>query len=245
VALSRGFLALVAVLPACVVEPDDSCELDTRSISVVASATDNGAVVRAEVDFDGGDRSGLAYPLELCEDDDLTIAGETPERTDRLDRVVYSVNLPFEEAPRELEFRLERKSMDESVSFMVALPPAFDILAPTIDQPISRGVDFLLEWAPPNAGEQIRIGLTEEIGAGVCLETAVVDHEYKTMDGVPVDDAGSWTVPADVIDGAAGGDCEAVYAFKRLSPVPYPADFLLGGYVEGRVERRVAFRSTP
>lgn len=247
--MSRGFPALasiaVAVPPACAVRPHDSCERDTQSISVVAFATDNGTDIRAELDFDGSDRSGFPYPIELCDDDNLAIAGDTPERTDRLDRVVYSVNIPIQDAPRELEFRLDRKSMDETLSFTIPLPPTFDIVAPTLDQSVPRGADFLLEWAPSNSGQQIRIGLTEEIGAGVCLETSVVDHEYKTMDGVSIDDEGSWTVPANVIDSADGGDCEAVYAFKRLAPVPYPTDFLAGGYLEGRVERAVAFRSTP
>jgi hypothetical protein len=249
VVISRGFPALasfaVAVSAACVVQPQDSCEHDTQNISVVAVATDNGTDIRAELDFDGSDRSGFPYPLELCDDDDLTIAGETPERTNRVDRVVYSVNLPIEAAARELEFRLERKSMDESVSFTIPLPPAFAVVAPQVDEGVSRGADYLLEWAPPNAGEQMRVGLTEEIGFGVCLETAIAEHDYKTMDGVAVDDNGSWTIPADVIGSADGGECEAVYAFMRLAPAPYPTDFLAGGYLEGRVERTVAFRSTP
>lgn len=228
----------------CLVGADDSCEHETESISVVAIATDNGTDLRAEVDFDASDRSSFPYPLQLCEDDDLTIAGKTPERTDRLDRVVYSVNLDAADAPREIEVVLERKSSD-SVEFTIPVPPAFDVLAPQIGAMVPRAQDFVLEWAPPNTGSQIRIGLFEEIGSGVCLQTSTAEHDYKSMAGVAVDDTGTWSIPAAIIASADGGECEAVYRFKRLGPAPYPEAFGKGGFVEGRSERSVAFRSVP
>jgi len=229
---------------ACVVGADDSCQHETDSISVVAIATDNGTVLRAEVDFDASDRSSFPYPLQLCEDDDLTIAGEIPERTDRIDRVVYSVNLDAADAPREIEVVLDRKSND-SVEFTIPLPPAFDVIAPQAGAMVPRTQELLLEWSPPNMGSQIRIGLSETIGDGVCLQTSAAGHDYKSMAGVDVDDVGTWTIPAEIVASADGGECDAVYSFKRLGPAPYPEAFRAGGFVEGRSERTVAFRSVP
>ena len=228
----------------CQVGADDSCEHETESISVVAIAIDNGAEMRAEVDFDASDRSSFPYPLQLCDEDELTIAGEIPERTDRIDRVIYSVNLDSADAPRDIEVSLARKS-NESVEFTISVPPAFDVIAPQVGAMVPRAQDFLLEWAPPNTGSQIRIGLAEEIGFGVCLETSTLEHDYKNMSGVTVDDSGSWTIPAEIVASADGGECEAIYSFKRLGPAPYPNAFHEGGFVEGRSERTVAFHSVP
>jgi hypothetical protein len=233
-----------ALSTACLVGADDSCEHETESISIVAMAIDNGTEMRAEVDFDASDRSSFPYPLQLCDDDDLTIAGQTPERTDRVDRIVYSVNLDSVDAPRDIEVVLERKE-SESVEFTIPVPPAFDVVAPQAGDMVVRAQDFVLEWDPPNTGSQIRIGILEEIGFGVCLETSTVEHDYKSMAGVSVEDSGHWTIPAEIVASAEGGDCEAIYSFKRLNPAPYPEDFAKGGFVEGRSERTVAFRSVP
>jgi hypothetical protein len=237
-----GLTALVVV--GCAAEDSDSCKHETDEMSVVALAIDNGVDMRVEVDFDASDRTEFAAPISLCEDDDLSIAGEVPERTDRIDRVVYSVNLDAADAAREIDVVLDRKSHD-SADFTIIVPPAFDVLAPQIDDMVPRATDFILEWAPPGDGTQIRIGLLEEIGAGLCLETTTVDHEYKSIAGVSVDDSGTWTIPAGVIANADGGECEAVYTFKRLGPAPYPEAYRSGGFVEGRTERTVAFRSIP
>ncbi len=233
------------LLAGCGEASRDSCEYETDEVSVVALAVDNGVDMRVEVDLDASDRTAFATPLELCEDDELTIAGEAPERTDRIDRVVYSVNFEATDAPREIPVKLDRKSPHESAEFSIEVPPAFDVLAPLAEDMVPRGADFLLEWAPADEGAQMRIGLAEEIGAGFCLETANADHDYKSMTGVAVDDTGSWTIPADVIANADGGECEATYAFKRLRPAPYPEAYLQGGFVEGRTERTVVFRSIP
>lgn len=243
---SRARVVLAgALLTGCGDPSGDSCEYETDEFSVVALGVDNGLDMRVEVDFDASDRTAFTTPIELCDDDVLTIAGETPERTDRIDRIVYSVNFEVADAPRDVEVVLERKSPHESVQFTMQVPPAFDVLAPLAEAMVPRGADFLLEWAPPDDGEQIRIGLTEEIGAGFCLETSNVDHDYKSMVGVAVDDTGMWTIPADVVANPDDADCEAVYSFKRLRPAPYPEAHLHGGYVEGRTERSVAFRSIP
>jgi hypothetical protein len=241
----RCALAGLVVESACLVSADHSCEHETESISIVAMAVDDGSRVRTEIDFDASDRSSFPFPLQLCEDDQLTIAGRTPERTDRIDRVVYSVNIDSADALAEIEVVLDRKSQDDTAEFTIPVPPAFDIVTPQSDAMISRGEDFLLEWAPADEGEQIRIGLTEEIGYGLCLNTPQSEHDYKSMGGVVVDDVGSWTIPAGVIASDEGGECEAVYALRRLRPAPYPAVFLEGGFVEGRAERNVAFRSVP
>jgi len=231
-------------LVGCLVQADESCTHATDSISVVAHLVDNGTDVRAEIDFDGSDRSSFPDPLELCEDDRLEIGGRAPRRTDRIDRVVYSVNFPLADAPRELDFVLDRKEHD-SVEFSIALPPAFAVVAPTVDQPLSRAADFMLLWDPPNAGSSIRIGVAETIGDGVCIDTLLDEHDYKSLAGVDVDDSGSWTVPASSLESPIGGDCDAVYTFTRFGDAPYPDVFSAGGYLESRVERAVPFLSTP
>lgn len=231
-------------LAGCFVQADDSCERSTDTISVVAHVVDNGTDVRAEIDLDGSDRSSFPDPLELCEDDRLRIGGRAPKRTDRIDRVVYSVNFPLADAPRELEFEFDREEHD-SVAFTIALPPAFVILTPQPTEAVPRGADYLMTWDPPNVGARMRIDITEKIGDGVCIDTPVDEHDYKSLGGVDVDDGGRWTVPANTLDSPIGGDCDAVYELTRFGDAPYPDAFSSGGYLESRVERAVPFVSTP
>ena len=116
---------------------------------------------------------------------------------------------------------------------------------PTIGAEISRSADFVLEWTPANAGGLMRIELAEEIGNGVCLQTPVAEQNYKGLSGVDIEDDGNWKIPADVIDAGARDDCDASYRFSRLVKAEYPAELATGGYLEGRVERLVAFVSVP
>jgi len=221
----------------------DACGIPNDGLSMVATAVDNGVSIHAEVDFGEGARTGPPGSLALCDGDELTIAGEKPERTDRTDRVVYSASLDAS-AARVIEFMLKRDGEDD-LAFAVELAPPFDITAPTSDQEVSRSSDFMLAWGPANDGAEIHIGLAEEIGYGICLETTTAEHDYKSEGGVVVDDKGSWNVPASVIDGGTRDKCDATYRLTRFTTPSYPAAFHSGGFLEGRVERFVAFVSVP
>src|SRR5690606_34918865 len=73
----------------CLTSVGDSCTVPTHAISMVATVVDNGMSIRAEADFEEGDRRGLSFPLELCPDDVLTINGEAPRMTEKVGRIVY------------------------------------------------------------------------------------------------------------------------------------------------------------
>ena len=103
----------------------------------------------------------------------------------------------------------------------------------------------MLSWAPPQVGAQIQIGLVEEIGNGICLETTVAEHDYKSAAGVTVDDDGGWSIPASVIDGGTRDKCDAAYLLTRVTAPEYPGELHDGGYLEARVERTVVFVSVP
>jgi hypothetical protein len=203
---------------------------------------DNGIDIHAEVDFAHGGRD-VPAPVALCGTDTLTIAGEAAELIDRADRVVYAGSLDIG-APRAIAFVLARSGEPE-LDFTIELAPPFDVTAPTPGQEVSRSADFMLAWMPPLAGAQINISLAEEIGYGVCLETMVAEHDYKSETGVAVDDDGGWKIPASVIDGGTRDKCDATYRLTRFSAPEYPAALHGGGSLEGRVERTVAFVSVP
>ena len=80
---------------------------------------------------------------------------------------------------------------------------------------------------------------------GVCLETMVAEHDYKGLSGVDIEDDGNWNIPATVLDAGAREKCDATYRFTRLASSAYPDALGPAGYLEGRVERLVAFVSVP
>lgn len=211
---------------------------------MVATVVDNGMSVRAEADFEEGNRLGLSFPLELCPDDVLTINGEAPRMTQKVGRIVYSVTLEDPEGPRGWTFSLDRGSENESFEAEVMLPFAFDIGSPSPGQSIPRSSDLEVVWGPDAPGEQIRLELLEEIGYGVCLRTENTDHAYKDG-GQWIPDLGSWVIPAGTIAGESSEMCEAQLELGRSSEGDYPAALGDGGYIEGRVVRSVGFVSVP
>ncbi len=239
--ISAAFVLVLGV--ACDGEDADStCGIPTERLQVVATAIQNGSTLRAEVEFssDGGPGKDV---LALCDEDVLTIAGAPAEVVERPERVIYSYTREETGTPS-LRFELQRKG-ETSVGFTIDVPPAFEVTSPEPAAEVSRSMDLLLEWAPPNPGESMRIELGEEIGNGVCLETHVEAHDYKGLSGVDIEDDGDWKIPADVIDSGARDRCEASYRFTRVSNSAYPPELAEGGYLEGRVERLVAFVSVP
>lgn len=221
----------------------DACDVPSRELSMVATVVDNGVNIYAEVDFGRGARDGAPGPFALCDSDELFIAGEDVERTDRSDRVVYSAALPSD-APRFVDFELRRPE-GERINFSIGLAPGFEITAPEAEAEVSRSQDFALTWSPAGDGGEIRIALAEEIGYGVCLETSTDNHLYKDVTGVSVEDSGTWNIPALTIEGGTRDKCDATYRLTRFTTPDYPPELHAGGLVEGRVERLVAFVSVP
>lgn len=241
--LAAGLVALAA-LSGCKDENDrDTCGVPTGEISIVATSVDNGMSLRTEVDLAVGDRSVATRSISLCSDDTLTIAGATPNETERSERFVYSHTQPAD-GDRTVEILFERTD-GERTTMSLTLPPAFDITAPAPMSEVSRSTDFVLTWAPAAPEGSMRISLVEEIGNGICLETGTAEHDYKGKMGVDVDDDGNWLIPASVIDGGARDECDAQYRFARYENVAYPSSFAPGGFIEGRTERFVAFVSVP
>jgi hypothetical protein len=233
---------VLAAIAACDVAADDSCGVPTAEISLVASAVENGPTLRTEIELSKEDSAGV-HALILCDADVLHVDGHETERIDRPDRVIYSHTSEMVTS-RTVELEL-RRDEGESVMFTIDVPPSFEVLAPMAEAEVSRSSDFLLEWAPANPGNTMRIALAEEIGMGVCLETMVEDHDYKGLSGVDIEDDGNWNIPATVLDAGARETCDAQYRFTRVASSAYPDAFGPGGYLEGRVERLVAFVSVP
>lgn len=223
-------------------DQEDSCGIPTDEIAVVATAVQNGVTLRAEAEFSTATTSGDGT-LSLCDADQLVIAGAEAERVDRPDRVTYSHTSEMIDAGS-VTFELQRED-ETSVSFTIEVPPTFEVTSPMPGAEISRSSEFILSWSPPNDGDVMRIELAEEIGNGVCLETHVAEHDYKGLAGVDIEDDGDWNIPAAVIDSGARDMCEASYRFTRRQDSAYPGELLAGGYLEGRVERLVAFVSVP
>ena len=222
----------------------DTCSVANDELSVIAIAVDNGTKIRAQIDFEAGDRTSTPAPLSVCGDETLTIAGRAPTTTEKANRIVYSATLPSDES-REVEFRLERSDADPVV-VTAPVPPPFEIIAPMADAEVSRSQDLLLQWEPAIEGAEVRVSVEEEIGYGLCVITEEGEHDYKTRAGVAVPDTGMWTIPAGVITSDAPmGRCDAFYTLRRVLRSNYPDALSPGGFVEGRVLRSVQIESVP
>lgn len=223
---------------------DEGCDIDVSELSMVATVIDDGAVVRAEVDFASGDRSALPIPYRRCPDDAIRINGEDAHETIKAERVEYSLTMPLATAPRAFEFEFVHGD-DPPVEALVTLPLAFDVTAPLPGALLSQASDDALVWAPAAPTDEMRIGLFEAIDGSICLSTPLADHDYKSSIGVRVPDEGQWTIPAGGIVSNGGDACDAYLEFNRFSYGVYPEALTAAGIVEGRVVRRVYVVSTP
>ena len=239
--MRRACLALaMSVAAACGQTATDTCGFANDELSIVAVVVDRGNVVRAEIDFEAGDRTLATTPLSVCEDETLRINDSSPTQTDKPERIVYSANL--EADARTVTFSLSRPD-DDTVTVSIDLPEAFEVTAPTAGEMLSRGSDTVLTWEPPSPADQMRIELGEDIGGGICIFTDEGEHHYKDLGGVEVPDEGQWTVPAGSVHSDPGGPCNATYTLQRIVQGQYPASLQKGGFVEARVERMVTFVS--
>ena len=232
----------VGVLTGC--NFGQSCDYETRAMKLVAEVVDDGSSVRAEASFRSED-GGSATPIELCEDDILTINGTQPRETIKIDRVTYSLTQPFEDAPRDFVFELARSERDEIVRTSVTLPNVFEISSPANGESLSRADEVEITWEPPEPEGEMRIEIGEMLGGGICIRTETAEHDYKRHGGIGVDDTGSWKIPAGTLATEVDEPCNALYKLTRTAIGDYPEAFDRGGYVEGRVQRMVAFESTP
>lgn len=251
----RGGLGAL-VLPValgCNALDDETCEIATADISMVAQVIDSGLDIRATVDFERGDRRGAGAPLRLCDTDRLTINGMSPEAIDKASRVEYAVGFAAD-AERRFDFVLARQDQEERVTFSVDLPAAFEITAPAPAAELSFDQAQVVEWAPPaTADDTILVGLREELGGGQCIAPPIdpadpdpeTESPYEERDGVPVPDTGQWTVLAGELVTAVTEPCAVTYALTRLNLGDYPANFERGGRIEARVERYLDVIANP
>jgi hypothetical protein len=221
-----------------------SCEFETGAMKLVAEVVDNGATVRAEASF-RSEAGGVVTPIELCEDDILTINGQPPIETIKIDRITYSRTLDLEDAPRTFVFELVREERDEVVEAAVTLPEMFAIVFPSEGESLSRSEDVDLTWDPPAPDSEMQIEIEETLGGGVCIATDANGHDYKRHGGIRVADTGLWKIPADVLSSELDEPCNAAYKLTRSTTGTYPEQLDRGGFVEGRVQRTVGFESAP
>lgn len=238
-----SLLLAVGCVVGCDEGPPDTCGVDNASLSLVAVVVDNGQKVRAEIDFESGDRATVPNPLRVCAEETLTIEGETPTITTKADRVVYSVTLPID-TPRDVAFRLQRME-GEPVEVTVPLPPPFTLTAPANGDEIARSEDLVLTWEPAVEGGEMNVGVQEDVGYGLCVVTQEGEHHYKTRAGVAVPDTGQWTIPAGAVTSQTPAPCRAFYNLRRVQRAAYPTSLSDGGFLEARVLRTVEILSVP
>lgn len=234
-------VVLTTMLTGC---NDEGCDVPLRELSMIATVVDSGPVVRAEVDFASGERSGLSIPYRRCPSDRILINGTDAHETSKTERIEYSLTGLAEVSPREYRFELLRDGDPPTVA-TVTLPEPFTVTFPGPESALPQAEDTQLRWEPPAPADEMRILLFEEIGGGLCLTTPLEDHDYKATIGVRVADEGSWIVPAGAVTSPSGVTCDARFEFKRYSYGSYPATLDPDGFLEGSVVRSVDFLSSP
>ncbi len=220
-----------------------NCTLGNDELTMVARAIDVGPLVRVEVDFSSRDDGDVPIPWTRCENDRILVNGEEAKETVKDDRTEYSVRFDVD-PPRTITVELDRAEQDE-VTASVTRPEAFEILEPETSAVLSRSEDIVLTWAPPLEDAQMQVELMEEIGGGRCIVTEDVEHDYKGVGGVRVEDKGRWTIPAGVFTNDGESECQARYVLSRFNQGEYPSELAEGGFIEAQVLRMRLFESVP
>lgn len=238
-------VALIAITAACDEDASNSCEVDNPDLSMVAIVEDNGTAIRAEADFERGDRTTVPSPLTLCDGDVLRIQGKEPIETEKSERTVYSVTLDADEE-RSVTFALTREDIGEDIEFTVDLPPAFTITSPEAMQEVPLAEALSITWDPPDPEDEMRVKLEEDVGYGQCVITPMDEElNLERRGGVAVEDDGEWTVPAGTITSESMAPCRAFYILRRIALRPYPDSLSPGGFFEARVLRAVEILAIP
>lgn len=224
---------------------DQTCEVPTEEISVVALVVDSGLDIRATIDFERGDRRGTGAPLELCDlSDVLTINGQSTEEIVKASRIEHSISLPAD-AARTVRFLLERQSFGDQIDLQIELPPAFEVLAPMDGDGVALQAQPAVEWEPAQADGTMRVRLIEPLGGGQCVQSTVEGEvpPYKEAAGVQTPDVGTHTIEGMRL--ASPEPCDVTLELARVVLGDYPASLNSGGRVEARVERRVDVQAVP
>ncbi len=244
----RAFLPLpivAIVVSACT---PDRCKLGNDELSMIVRAVDvrpeSGEEVRVTVDFATGDRSQIALSWALCDGDRVLINGQDARETEQEDRTEYALTLE-DGAGETVTVELDRASEDDVIQASVERPARFDVLTPEPGASLSRSEPLQISWAPELEGGQMQIELQEELGGGRCIVSENVDHDYKGVGGVRVDDSGAWTIPGGTLTNDGDLRCDARYLLSRFSRGDYPQALAPGGFVEAQVLRIVLFESVP
>ena len=231
--LRRGpwIAALASLALGCSNEPQ-TCDLATSELWMSATISDLNGTVEVEIEFESADR---ATTLELCPDrDKLTVNGAKLESIRVFGEQYYRVE--FDSAESNYEIRLERSGAeDATISF--AMPPSFEILAPTANASVSRSEPLTLEWAPSWPGEEIQVAVLDDIGSS-CIEGLGVF--------AMVPDEGSYAIGGSSLAATdIGQECEVALILTRTRVEDHPAGRFAGGAVSGVLSRGFEIVSTP
>jgi len=206
--------------------------------------TEDGEEVRVGVDFATGDRAQLPISWSKCEGDRILINGEDAHETEQDFGTEYTRTLDGS-LGEEITVELDRANEDEVITASVQRPPRFEVLAPEPGAIISRSETLEFSWDPPDEGGELQIELQEELGGGRCIVSEDLEHDYKGVGGVRVDDTGIWTIPSGTFTNDGDLRCDARYVMSRFSSGDYPEGLAAGGFVEAQVIRFVLFESIP
>ncbi len=226
----------------------DRCKVANDELSMVVRAVDlrpeSGEEVRVAVDFATGDRTQIPISWAICEGDRVLINGQDARETEQEDRTEYTLTLGGD-AGETITVELDRASEDAVVEASVQRPPRFDVLTPEAGASLSRSEPVVISWEPGFEGGEMQIELQEELGGGRCIVSDDLEHDYKGVGGVRVDDSGMWTIPGGVLTNNGDLRCDARYVLSRFSRGDYPEALAPGGFVEAQVLRIVLFESIP
>ncbi len=132
----------------------------------------------------------------------------------------------------EVVFHLDRSSDVSAPSTIVTMPPLFEITAPTAGEVVDVEGSLVVEWSPPDPGEEVSYVFTQS--GCVPNEEAGFDVED---DGYLLLDLGEVEVEPSV----TSDQCEATLEMTRQREGVVDPAFEEGGEAVGRVIRTIGF----
>ena len=234
----RALVAGALLTTGCTESPR-SCELDTGALVMFATISDIGTTQEVEIEFlteaDDADMFGTA--LALCPGTDvLTVNGREADKQLTLGHLYYTAVFTEQDDGYipEFDIILQRKD-GVDVEATVVMPPRFEFDTPAAGSEHSRANELSITWGPAWPDHQIELAVEDEIGS-----TCIDGLGYY---GDPVDDNGSFVLPANALSGPAGGRCEVKVSLTRVLESPYPEVLAPGGSLTAVVNRRLPFQS--
>jgi len=153
-------------------EGSAACVDFADEVLLTAQVTDNGSRVRVEVELRRAELGAGSIPVKLCEDSQLQVDDVEMSQVKRPSgAVIHEAVLPTVDHQEVVTRRFTLRSGGDVSEFTVAIDaPGFAIMAPALDDEVSRSGMLAINWSPPRAGDaKIVVKLADEIDGDACL----------------------------------------------------------------------------